>query len=270
MERLLLRAAPMNHIFLGSKQFFLGTIRLTSRLLAKFGITPARYNMLYAILSGEGGVAQYKLRSLLGVSSPTISRMLKSLEKLGFVIRTPHPRNRRHRWVTATTSGLLRLRAATADIVEDTSLDAITEELVNPEPGNHRVGAETIAAADSFLTRVRERLGDAATLRFPYDGEYGDGSDWTTDGGIDADRPAGTDSRTDSDARYDDDTRPRSACLAYSPSLLRTSTAGTEARDAAARERHAAARAASTRRLRALGALTVQRFAGWATPSFQM
>jgi DNA-binding MarR family transcriptional regulator len=177
MERLLLSAVQMEKIIFGSKQFYLGTIRLTRRWLTPFGLTPARFNMLCAITtSGFRGLAQHDLLGLLGVTSATISRMLRSLEELGLIVRKPHPRNPQRRWVTITWAGAHRLRAAIDEVVDSGELAWAVAEILNPHPGRRATAEAAIKEMDILLTRGRVSLSDIATLTFPYDRDEAPGS----------------------------------------------------------------------------------------------
>jgi DNA-binding MarR family transcriptional regulator len=79
-------------------------LALSRDILRGWGITPARFDMLYAI-SSHGGAPQSELRHLLGVTAATVSRMAKSLEKLGFIHRTRDTVDRRRLIVTLTDLG---------------------------------------------------------------------------------------------------------------------------------------------------------------------
>ena len=169
MERPVLHDPLMGKIIFGGKMFFLGTNRLLRPWLLPFGLTPARFNMMIAIASQRGGIPQHLLRSLLGVSTATICRMLKSLEKLGYVRRTPHPANPRRRWLTLTAAGAFRLREAVIDIVDSVALPWSIAEMLNPFPGNRRSADAAIRKTDRIFTRARVLLGDIAKLRFPFE-----------------------------------------------------------------------------------------------------
>jgi DNA-binding MarR family transcriptional regulator len=81
----------MNANFFGLKRAFHGTLRITRASLTKPGLTAARFDMLYALPRDsqrfEQGMWQSDLRRQIGVSRPTVSRMLGSLEQLGLVCR---------------------------------------------------------------------------------------------------------------------------------------------------------------------------------------
>jgi DNA-binding MarR family transcriptional regulator len=108
----------MNSIFFGLKRAYRGTPCGIRELLRKIGLTPARHDMLAALRRFATQVPplrQREVRSTLGVSGPTVSRMLKALEKLGLVQREKDPEDRRHRLVRITPSGAAALERASRD-----------------------------------------------------------------------------------------------------------------------------------------------------------
>ncbi|MDP9036795.1 MAG: MarR family transcriptional regulator, partial [Myxococcota bacterium] len=92
----------MNAIFFGTKRAFQSCLRLMRPYLAQLGLTAARFDMLTAIWRHPYGLLQRELRKMLGVTAPTISRMLRSLEQLGLVRRERGIRDTRQRHVTLT------------------------------------------------------------------------------------------------------------------------------------------------------------------------
>ncbi|MBC7018091.1 MarR family winged helix-turn-helix transcriptional regulator, partial [Salmonella enterica] len=96
----------MHRIFFSIKRVHLRVIEIGKGMLAEFGLTPARFDMLRVVLAHEPhGLLQSRLRALLGVSGATVSRMLKALEELGFVTRTPFHRDRRNLLIELTSDG---------------------------------------------------------------------------------------------------------------------------------------------------------------------
>ena len=85
----------VHNIFFGLKRAHHGTLRITRKLLAAFGLTAARFDLLYAVKKERRGILQSALRKVLGVSRATVSRMLASLEELGLVRRTFAKQDRR-------------------------------------------------------------------------------------------------------------------------------------------------------------------------------
>jgi DNA-binding MarR family transcriptional regulator len=96
----------MNAVMFGCKRAYYATLGLTRRSLAKMGLTAARFDLLYVVHShGEQGALQSFLRRTLGVCASVVSRMLKSLEALGYVTRERWRFDTRQRQVSLTKVG---------------------------------------------------------------------------------------------------------------------------------------------------------------------
>ena len=108
----------MNAIFFGAKRAFHATLHLTRKHLAAMGLTAARFDMLWAINHGRDHMLQRSLRDLLGVTAATISRMLRSLEELGLIVRERLAVDRRHVIVRLTEIGRRLLRRASKRFIE--------------------------------------------------------------------------------------------------------------------------------------------------------
>jgi DNA-binding MarR family transcriptional regulator len=113
----------MNEIFFGAKRVFHGAVRVTrtSLLGVAPGLTAARFDMMYALTHESGDqhkrnrdwVLQSRLRRKLGVTAPVVSRMLRSLEALGWLTRhRPVRGDQRQRKVRLTDAGLACIRTA--------------------------------------------------------------------------------------------------------------------------------------------------------------
>jgi DNA-binding MarR family transcriptional regulator len=167
----------VNAIFFGLKRAFHGTLRITRRLLARLGLTAARFDLLYALPHGRrdagSGMLQSQLRRELGVSRPTVSRMLASLEELGLVRRERDRLDRRQLSVKLTDRGrgLIRraarifIRSGLAQLAVDTALGAdATGERWYDEA--HCLAA--MGTLDGLLGRIRTEFGDIARLSYPW------------------------------------------------------------------------------------------------------
>src|SRR5580700_8740384 len=112
----------MNAQFFGLKRAFHATLRITRPLLAKLGLTAARFDLLYALPHGrhrsQRTMRQRDLRVQLGVSRPTVSRMLASLEERGLVRRTCDDFDRRQRVVALTPRGDVLIRQAVRHFID--------------------------------------------------------------------------------------------------------------------------------------------------------
>jgi DNA-binding MarR family transcriptional regulator len=113
----------MNAIFFASKRVFHGALRVTRQPLQSVapGLTSARFDMMYALTTEVRGPDKFGGRELrqsdlwktLGVTPTVVSRMLRSLEALGWVTRRRcSPGDKRQRYVTLTEAGLTCIRTA--------------------------------------------------------------------------------------------------------------------------------------------------------------
>jgi DNA-binding MarR family transcriptional regulator len=161
----------MNAIFFGCKRAFHGCLRIARQLLAGFDLTPARFDMLTAVRNGENrGCTQRELRTKLGVSAATISRMLRSLEDLGFVDRRRHEEgDRRTRWLTLTAKGVSWLRRATRRIVRSGAAQfAVDCALTDNRVYDAGPCLQEMDMAEMIFDRLRRAFGDVATLYYPW------------------------------------------------------------------------------------------------------
>jgi DNA-binding MarR family transcriptional regulator len=78
----------MDDVLFGVKRAYWASAGFAARKLAKYGITPARLNLLRVIYAGPGRrVSQRYVRHHLGVARSTVCRMIRALEGLGLVER---------------------------------------------------------------------------------------------------------------------------------------------------------------------------------------
>src|SRR5260370_37139052 len=110
----------MHGIFFDLKRAWHGSLRITRRAFDAFGLTAARFDLLYAAarpLDPRSPITQSQLRRALGVNRTTVSRMLTSLEALGLVRRAPAFGDQRTRAVRLTADGKARLELATEHLM---------------------------------------------------------------------------------------------------------------------------------------------------------
>ena len=100
----------MHGIVFGIKRAFLTSTTFLRRSLRRhFGLTQARFDILYLVRKGHRD--QLDVRRQLGITSSTISEMLRTLELLGLVWRRPNPEDRRARIIEFTPEGRKRTDA---------------------------------------------------------------------------------------------------------------------------------------------------------------
>jgi DNA-binding MarR family transcriptional regulator len=172
-------------IFFGLKRAYHGTLRVTRRMLSRIGLTAARFDLMYALPHGGfragKGTLQSLLRRQLGVSRPTISRMLGSLEELGLVTRKPDQLDRRQVFVALTLAGRRLLRKAKRTFIEsgyiqlavDTALGAESSGTSRNRWRTNRWhdDAQCLVERDTLeglLDKLRYEFGDFARLYYPW------------------------------------------------------------------------------------------------------
>ena len=161
----------MHAIFFGLKRAFHGTLRVSRSALKAVGLTAARFDLLFALYDQPRGAdAQSALTRELGVSRSTVSRMLGSLEKLGIVRRTPHPHDRRQRWVALTDAGRARIHRAVYRLIRAGSAQLAVDTALGGERwyDSESLCFFAMAALDDTLSAIRHAFGDRATLYYPW------------------------------------------------------------------------------------------------------
>jgi DNA-binding MarR family transcriptional regulator len=154
--------------FFSVKRAFHGILRILRRPLASFGLTAARFDMLYVLYERLGHRAmQSEIRNALGVTAPTVSRMLASLQALGLVTRE-RCRSDRRTWVVALTwEGVDRMEDAYRALVADGATQlALDCALAFPRQHDRRLSRAAMRTLDRFLLAMRDQFGDTAW--FPY------------------------------------------------------------------------------------------------------
>jgi DNA-binding MarR family transcriptional regulator len=161
----------MDVILFGLKRAFQASLRFTRPKIAAYGLTAARFDMLHVIQKSSGAiVTQRDLRRVLGVTAPTVSRMLGSLEKLGLVTRaTPRGGDRRRRIVFLTVAGRASIeRAFKALVRRRVFRRAFNFVLTYGHPRDRGKCFLATADAESLFAAVRNGFGDTASLVYPW------------------------------------------------------------------------------------------------------
>ena len=160
----------MNAIFFGAKRAFQASLRIMRPWFRRLGLTAARFDMLTAIWRHPCGVFQRKLRGMLGVTAPTISRMLRSLEELGLIARQRGlGGDRRQLHVRLTDAGLALIRRATYVFIDSGAAQlAVDCALTNDRAHDASRCFVEMERAESMLTLLRDGFRDIARLHYPW------------------------------------------------------------------------------------------------------
>ena len=151
----------MDAVFFSFKRGFHATLRCSRPVLAGVGLTPARFDLLYALGRRDAPRTQAALRQMLGLARATISEMLGTLEGLGWVERRRDRDDRRTHRVVLTTSGRSLLeRAYDAGIASGIVPRAVDWALSRGNLENDSFPVQD--TLDSFCKLVRRSFGDTA------------------------------------------------------------------------------------------------------------
>jgi len=156
----------MHTLFFSIKRVHLRVLHITRGLLRGINLTPARFDMMRIVeLHADFGVTQGRIIDLLGVSAATVSRMLTSLEDLGFVTRKRTTRDARCVLVAITELGLATVRTAIRKLIdkgvhERLALRGLALEARRAQP--------QLDVLQRFLRRLRKNYDDPAPFAHPW------------------------------------------------------------------------------------------------------
>ena len=166
----------MHPHFFSLKRAHHSVLRIGRPLLLEMELTPARFDLLFALKIQSGRrMLQRELLDYLGVTRTTVSRMLGSLEKLGFVERTVDARDRRRKWVALTKRGFRRIasayrhfsRSGWAQLALDTAFGAIPSFSEPCDWSDPEQCARVSEQLGNALWGIRHEFRDRATLEYP-------------------------------------------------------------------------------------------------------
>jgi DNA-binding MarR family transcriptional regulator len=154
----------MHFVAFAFKRAHRSSLALVRPWLRGSPITPARYDILHAILaSGMGGLPQFEICRCLGLSPATISRAVKRLEELGIVIRRRYAADRRFKLVAVTALGFHEFRKVFEKIVAPlNALPAAYAHAISTAP--LRRAARQLRSLHRCLRKMARAFGDVATL----------------------------------------------------------------------------------------------------------
>ena len=169
----------MHAIFFGVKRVHIEVVRLTQKMILHSNLTPARFDMLRIVRLYPDGIGQGSVQWLLGVSASVVSRMMKALERLGYVERERPERDRRIKVVRLTHRGAIAVGVASSETLGDLEAERTAARAVT---GNTRLvpesfeetlttieqAKEPVSRVDCFLTAMRKALADRAAFHHPW------------------------------------------------------------------------------------------------------
>jgi DNA-binding MarR family transcriptional regulator len=165
----------MNAIFFAIKRAFHGVLRVTRRPLQLCGLTAARFDMMYAVfqvqrkLDSPYAPTQRHVQRKLGVSAPTVSRMMRSLEKLGYITRSRSKHGDKRYWIVRLTEkGMECIRYAYQALRRSSLRLAALGLALVPDRRGERSARSDMYRLESFLSTMRWKYWDRAMLGYPW------------------------------------------------------------------------------------------------------
>jgi len=166
----------MHAIFFGLKRAYYGALRVSGSALASEKLTPARFDLMFALDVSTpeerqhlpAGLWQSKLRRILGVAASTLSRMLRSLEKLGLIERTKVARDTRQRFVSLTAEGFRRLYRAKDAFIDSGCVQLAVDSALGMPWYDEWSCIVEIGDFECGLRRIRDAYRDIAYLPYPW------------------------------------------------------------------------------------------------------
>ncbi len=161
----------MNAHFFSTKRAHYAVLHILRRPLKSFGLTSARYDLLH-VLFGDGGqksrgwtVRQSEVCRNLGVCKSVVSRMLKSLEKLGLVARRGVSVDKRLKFVQLTERGLNCVRE-TRQCLERAARRLLRIVVCIGMRRDRAAIFGHMCDFESYLRMIRHHYGDTAALLY--------------------------------------------------------------------------------------------------------
>lgn len=156
----------MHRVFFSMKRVHLRIVEVGKRLLKRFQLTPARFDMMRIVLvHAPHGVFQSRIRALLGVSATTVSRMLVSLEELGFVERQQWEHDARQLIVRLTELGKKHVTDAMQALVERGTAERMARRGVDFDA---KAAVPRLRVLQRALAAMRRIYGDGAAFVDPW------------------------------------------------------------------------------------------------------
>lgn len=160
----------MDAMFFSLKRAHHASLRFGHAATGEYGLTPARFDLLFALKQRRDEtplpMTQHELRGILGVSAPTVSRMLRSLERLALVWRGPRGR-RRSRDVTLSRRGRFLIRRAAKRLFHSGVARRVADHAVRRF--RKELDFARRGSLDEKLEAIQRYFGDMTTQLYPWD-----------------------------------------------------------------------------------------------------
>jgi DNA-binding MarR family transcriptional regulator len=167
----------MHRVTWDVKRVFLRLSKVRRKVMERWGLTPARFDMLYAIrCQRRFWFPQRALRKLLGVCASAISRMIDSLVETGFLVRRRVEGDRRLRELKITKHGKRTLRCMFGNIIKSGLARQVVGHALADDPDDVSTSdakiSEYVERFETTMAYLKLNLGDEACFDYGSAGEY--------------------------------------------------------------------------------------------------
>ena len=135
----------MDDVLFGVKRAHLANNCWALAKLREFGVTPARFDLMRLIYDRNYRWVQSEIRLRLGVARATISRMLRSLERLGWIERVVNPFDRRTRDCLLTYEGRRVVASVLSALVWPRVIAKVVDVALGGDVAKERSAVELLA-----------------------------------------------------------------------------------------------------------------------------
>jgi len=162
----------MHCLFFGLKRAYWGSVAKARKPLSESWphLTPARFDLMYAVRQRDGQVTlQSHLVRVLGVCRPVVTRMLKSLMKLGWVTRRRSSIDRRTYDIELTLEGRELFDSAYHRMVRSMRVTRwVNQALLGPDWPDKDLAFSAMCRIGSALYLLRYAWNAGGTLDYPW------------------------------------------------------------------------------------------------------
>jgi DNA-binding MarR family transcriptional regulator len=166
----------MHSTFFSLKRGFLRTVNFARKTLEPFGVTPARFDILFTLKRGVR--LQSQIWRILGLHPSTVCKIMRKLDDLGLIFRNYDADDRREMAVRLSPEGRALMEKIGRAVMEDGGLEGYVGWAA---AGPHRPAARRPLAVlnlEESLLRVRRAFADSARLLYQFEPEEFEPEEW--------------------------------------------------------------------------------------------
>ena len=159
----------MHAVLFSLKRVYQRTLWLWRPVLAKVQLTPARFDLLYIVEKERlRSLRQSDLWRALGVSAVTVSRMVRSLVEIGFIVRTRCPSDTRQWMIRLTRLGKKRVRSVLRILMNGGVVQLAVESMFVRDSWSGAACLQGLESLEIAFDYARKQLWDTARVHFPW------------------------------------------------------------------------------------------------------